>query len=62
MSQASDTLLLIRPSNFGFNPETAASNSFQNNPSNVPVRELAIAEFNAVVSLLQRESVKINSI
>lgn len=57
MSQASDTLLLIRPSNFGFNPETAASNSFQNNPSNVPVRELAIAEFNAAVSLLQRESV-----
>jgi|GEM_PF-56144 len=58
MSQASDKLLLIRPSNFGFNPETAASNSFQNNPSNVPVRELAIAEFNAVVSLLEKESVK----
>lgn len=57
MSQTTDTLLLIRPSNFGFNTETAASNSFQNNPSNVPVRELAIAEFNEVAGLLQQESV-----
>ncbi len=56
-SQTTNTLLLIRPSCFGFNPETAGSNNFQNDTAAVNTQLLAEKEFASVVKLLNRDSV-----
>lgn len=49
-----DTLLMLRPANFGYNSETAASNSFQtkNNSADLPVQKKIMEEFDAVVRTL----------
>ncbi len=57
LSQTASTLLLVRPSCFGFNSETADSNSFQNDTSAINTQLLAEKEFASVVKLLNRESV-----
>lgn len=57
MTVFAKSLLLIRPAAFGFNPETAASNSFQKeNGSNV--RAAAQYEFDAFVLELQKNLVQ----
>ncbi len=53
--QTGKTLLMIRPSAFGSNPETAETNAFQTPASDPPdhVHERALAEFDALVSVLR---------
>ena len=47
---------MIRPVNFGFNPETAVNNSFQEN-TGADVQQKALEEFNGLVSLLEKNHV-----
>lgn len=49
------TLLLVRPAAFGFNPQTAVSNGFQNalQLSAVAAQQRALAEFDDTVQLLR---------
>lgn len=53
--QITNQILMVRPACFGFNNETAASNSFQKNPAGLTpaqVSQKAIEEFDAVVETL----------
>jgi hypothetical protein len=53
MSQSTSHILMIRPINFGFNEETAASNAFQNpNAEKNGVQEKALNEFDGMVAAL----------
>ena len=62
-SQTTSNILMIRPVNFGFNPETAESNAFQNadfgkqNENNA--QEIALREFDEMVSKLRMAGVNI---
>lgn len=58
MEQTASNLLLIRPSHFGFNAETAESNSYQQSVGQTDISAAAIKEFDAVVKILQREQIK----
>lgn len=60
--QLTDTIMMIRPANFGFNPETAESNAFQTNTqdlSSEEIRELAKTEFDAMVDVLRKANIDI---
>lgn len=59
--QSTKNILLIRPSSFVFNPETAASNAFQIKPSDSEdlVKQKVFAEFEAFVSTLQLKGVNV---
>lgn len=54
-------VLMVEPVHFGFNPETAPSNSFQNNPEGdaARVQEQALAEFNAFTDLLEDHGIEV---
>ena len=62
-SQTTSNILMIRPVNFGFNPETAESNAFQNadfgkqNENNA--QAVALREFDEMVSKLRLAGVNI---
>jgi hypothetical protein len=56
------SVLMIRPSYFGFNPETAESNSFQNDIPELPIetlRQMVLEEFNHFVSLLEAWEIEV---
>ena len=55
--QATDTLLMVRPSRFRFNQQTAATNIFQNN--NSADVNLASKEFDDFVSMLRKNEIEI---
>lgn len=59
--QTTNNILLIRPSNFVFNSETAASNAFQLkvNDSEEVVKQKAFAEFEAFASTLKSKGVNV---
>jgi hypothetical protein len=60
--QITDTLLMVRPANFGFNPETAANNAFQTNDTSISPAEIqakALAEFDAFVEKLQAQGIHV---
>ena len=60
-----DTVLMIRPSGFKYNQETAKSNFFQkqNTPlSSSDIQNKVLAEFDASVSLLKQQGVQILAI
>lgn len=61
MASICKRVLMVEPVHFGFNPETAPSNSFQNNPEDdaAHVQEKALAEFNAFVSLLEEHGIEV---
>ncbi len=59
MKQSSGTLLMIKPSHFGFNNETAISNAFQNPSFHQHPAQAAIDEFNNVVSVLENQNLKV---
>ncbi|MFN5224774.1 MAG: citrulline utilization hydrolase CtlX [Bacteroidota bacterium] len=59
MRQCADTLLMIRPSHFGFNPETSASNTFQNTSNQPNLASIAKDEFDGMVKRLQNENIQI---
>ncbi|WAH55371.1 arginine deiminase-related protein [Pseudomonas silvicola] len=58
--QTTNTVLMIRPARFGFNPDTAASNRFQR-PDTDPAltQRMALEEFDGYVDTLQRQGVEV---
>ena len=60
--QVTDTVLMVRPANFGFNPETAENNAFQVNDTSISKEEIAkmaMAEFDIMVTRLRSVGVKV---
>ncbi len=60
--QTTDSLLMIRPANCGFNPQTAQSNSFQKQIEKLSAEEIqarAAAEFDNLAELLRRHDINI---
>lgn len=59
--QVSSNILMVRPSNFGFNPETASNNFYQkqDNRSAEEVNSLAVKEFDGFVKLLRDKGVNV---
>src|ERR1700733_6557576 len=55
-------VLMVRPASFAFNPQTAASNAFQQaggSPGAADAQRLALAEFDALAEALQRAGVEV---
>ena len=62
-TQSTSHILMIRPVNFGFNEETAASNPFQNrNADKGGVKEKARKEFEGMVNVLRENGVDVTVI
>lgn len=59
--QQSSHLLMIRPVNFGFNPETAVNNRFQAD-TGLNVQQKALKEFNGLLQLLENNRVHVTVI
>ncbi|MBL7818091.1 MAG: amidinotransferase [Saprospiraceae bacterium] len=60
--QTTSNILMVRPANFGFNPETAANNAFQVNDTSLTVAEIqqkAVAEFDNFVNILRGRAVHV---
>jgi hypothetical protein len=59
--QTSPNILMVRPANFGFNPETAESNFYQQRDERkaTVIRELARTEFDGFVALLRDQGVNV---
>jgi len=60
--QITDTIFMIRPSNFGFNAETAENNSFQSKEGaeeTEKIKQLAIEEFDAMVEKLKLNGIEV---
>jgi hypothetical protein len=60
--QSAASILMVRPANFGFNAETAASNAFQTNVTDIKesaLQEKALAEFDQFVSVLRSNGVEV---
>src|SRR5690348_13653460 len=56
--QSASAVLMIRPANFGANPETAASNAFQKSAeAGAGPQARALAEFDALVEALRQAGV-----
>ncbi len=59
-SQAPSAVLMVRPKFFGFNPQTAETNSFQRNVvSDESIKEKALVEFDKMVDLLQSNDIEV---
>jgi hypothetical protein len=53
---------MVRPASFGFNPQTAASNAFQqrpDSPGETELQELALAEFEGMAKALERAGIEV---
>ncbi|MDR2065021.1 MAG: amidinotransferase [Prevotellaceae bacterium] len=50
--QSTNTLLMVRPTNFGFNAQTAVNNSFQTKTKNHDLQKQALKEFDKMVEIL----------
>lgn len=61
--QTSDTVMMVRPAHFGFNPQTAGSNAFQNPEAAKKATEnihlLALQEFDGFVDILKQNGVNV---
>lgn len=60
--QTPASVVMIRPSAFGYDPDTAATNSFQHAPSELPIETLherARGEFDALVQRLRAAGVQV---
>jgi hypothetical protein len=57
--QSSKHILMVRPASFGFNAETASSNSFQCAIRIDNAQELALREFDSFVALLEKENIEV---
>lgn len=58
--QTTSTILMIRPINFGFNEQTAASNAFQNrNAAEQRVQDNALREFDDLVNVLRENGIEV---
>jgi hypothetical protein len=61
-SQTADSLLMIRPANCGYNPQTAESNAFQKQVENLSGEEIktrAVREFDNLVELLRAHDINV---
>lgn len=60
---SASTVLMVRPVRFGYNPETAITNTFQKNAADgSEIQQRALHEFNSLVQLLSREGVNVLAI
>ena len=59
LMQTTSHILMIRPVNFAFNPETAASNAFQVRQEDDAVQQRAEKEFDEFVNMLQQHEVDV---
>jgi len=62
LRQTTDSLLMIRPANCGYNPQTAASNSFQKlieTLSAEEIQERAVKEFDNLVEILRAANINV---
>ncbi|HUA13120.1 MAG TPA: arginine deiminase-related protein [Candidatus Sulfotelmatobacter sp.] len=64
MSQIAKKVIMVEPSHFGFNPQTADSDPFQHDLSGQgetekEIREQALNEFNGVVSTLKHNGIEV---
>jgi hypothetical protein len=60
--QSAQTVLMVRPARFGFNPQTAASNAFQqppDSPGESALQGLVLTEFEGLAKALQRAGVEV---
>lgn len=59
--QLTDTVVMVSPDQFGYNPETAETNVFQNKPQQAAeaLRDAALAEFNGMVAALRARGVHV---
>lgn len=57
--QSAGTVLMVRPARFGFNPQTAPSNSFQQISGQGDQHGPALREFDAVTQALERAGVRV---
>jgi hypothetical protein len=60
--QTTSTILMVRPANFGFNPETAANNAFQTDDKSLTVNEIqerALTEFDKMVNILRGRAINV---
>jgi hypothetical protein len=64
LDQCAHAVLMIRPTAFGWNPETAASNRFQHRDLAAPgsARNVAVTEFDALVAALRGAGVEVHAI
>jgi hypothetical protein len=55
------TILMVRPANFGFNPETASNNFYQKQDERdaIEINQIAQREFDGFVSLLRKAGVEV---
>jgi hypothetical protein len=56
MAHTTDTIMMVRPANFGFNAETAENNAFQSNDRGESKQEIANQardEFDEMVKMLR---------
>ncbi len=59
-NQITDSVFMVSPDTFGFNFETATTNSFQKKyENNDNVGELSLAEFNSVVEKMQACGIRV---
>jgi hypothetical protein len=61
-TQITDTILMVRPANFGYNTETAGNNAFQTNDNSLSGKEInarAQAEFDTFVAKLRAVGVEV---
>lgn len=60
--QTAETIMMVRPANFGFNEQTASNNAFQTNDTSRPeseIQQLAIQEFDGMVEKLREAGVNV---
>ncbi|NOT36251.1 MAG: amidinotransferase [Saprospiraceae bacterium] len=60
--QLTDTILMIRPSHFGYNPETGKTNTFQTKINEIDselIRQKAQNEFDAMVDVLRKQGIQV---
>lgn len=59
--QITSRVVMVRPSHFGFNPETAVNNTFQNAATinDNSLSDIAAKEFDALVEVLRKEGVEV---
>lgn len=61
-TQITDTILMVRPANFGFNVETARNNAFQTNDNSLKPKEISVAarkEFDAFIEKLREAGINV---
>jgi len=57
--QSTDTILMIEPINFGYNPQTAVNNYFQINDKSKEIQKKALKEFSDFVEKLQNNGINV---